>query len=507
MLRGQSKKVIFLSNSNAEKSTAAQALLSQLSILWKFDLSSAPPDIPSQSDIVFSISASGSSPVNIFFIQDPIWQLGTVDQPKLLSTLEHEIFFKHGEGHFGFNGLAALRVDDYPLTSERFLKTNGKVSDRRIKREIEEIIAACRGKALPEFMVTSHVLLPSGKLIRVSEIVPESINLLKYLYSQGIININAHGRSHVDEAVFLQTGRVLPEEFFNLTDEETVSHLEESIKFIRETFGKKPTGFVPPCWSYNLSNTKKLASRYFQYLADSNQRLERGEAEPFGSRMNSGTVHMPETIRATSPKLNLTATELWETYVKTGIPLHFVVHGPYLTEPLAWISKLINSHYKLSAFSVIIVLSGVLLLFDALLLRISLAVIFCAGIGMWFNRHLLADMLRRYIVRLPSQKRKSLKEVMRVASGCGVRWVSLEDLAAIACAYGNLELISAVIQGNYAQVRFIAHVPVPAGIAYFSPSKVIAAEIDTQQLLNFIDNKIDLGGISAGEHILIYTTE
>jgi len=498
-------RVLLLSDTPAQQSKTAAILLNQLSLIWKFEFIAGKHDTQIEAAVIFSTPDIENNSSNAFMLPEPVWQLGTVDRPELLVIIENEIFFKRGMGHFGFNALTALRIDDYPLTSEKYLKSGCRAHDRRIMQEIKNIMKACSGKALPEFMIASHILLPSGTLTSVAEIVPGSVHLLRELYSRKFININAHGRSHVDEAAFLQNGSIIPGEFSRLTDDETRTHIEDSISFIKEAFSKTAVGFVPACWSYNNSNTKKLAARYFSYLADSNQRLERGEAEPFGAIMDTGTVHIPETIRATSPSLDLASPELWDTYFKTGIPAHFMAHGPYFMDPIFWLIKLLRK--QAPAASCLLIMAGAICFYVLNLssFLVLLAALSLAGLTGWFNRHAVAAIMRRFLELLPVVKRKTLGEVVKVASGCSARWVYLEQLADIAKAYGQLEPVYSGINDTGHWVKFIAHTPIPEGIAYFAPSRVLSASLDGHPLTGLKANRIDFGRIPEGEHILVYS--
>jgi len=65
------------------------------------------------------------------------------------------------------------------------------------------------------------------------------------------LEISLHGYSH-----FAKSG--VPYEFSNLTTERMTARLKDGITLVKQTFGKRPIGFVPPMWDSPHRLTKAV---------------------------------------------------------------------------------------------------------------------------------------------------------------------------------------------------------------------------------------------------------
>ncbi len=498
-------KVLLLNEGDDIEKKQARILLTQLSYLWKFRyyFESMPEGV--NPDVVLSVKSTSQNE-NQYYFRKPIWQLGIVSDYEYFRHFEEIIFFKQGNGHFGFDNLTSLRIDDYPLTSEKYLKSSKFISDNEIKKEIHNIQKSCLDKAKPEYMISSHIMEPSGKIVPITEKVPESLRYLNQLYKQEKININAHGRSHIDEKKYLAEKTISPFEFSFITAEETREHFEENIKFIKDYFGKLPQGFVAPCWGYNLGVTKRVAGEFFSYVADSNQNLEDGMAEFFGHVDKNGVVHLPETVRATSKIVNLSEFVIWRTHFSSGLPIHFMAHGPILHDPMDWMYKrkkeivpLVLCYFLLAVF---IVLNSPLP-YKAL----TLFVLCFAGVfGLIFRKSII-DRLRYQMLRLPCFTKYSLRSVVEAGINSNANWVFLEDMAKIARAYSQLNVTENGCDGSKYWVEFDVGEDIPEGIAYFAPCRVIHARLDKGEILRTEGNRILFNEIKKGNHFIDYATD
>jgi len=131
----------------------------------------------------------------------------------------------------------------------------------------------------------------NGELLPVEALVPRSLAWMQREFAAGRININAHGRSHVDENRYQNDRTISPFEFSSLREVETIEHLQDNLAFIKAVFGKVATGFVPPSWGYSPGVTKAVCSRFFSFVIDSYQQ-SKGDEEclPAGAVDDAGLL-------------------------------------------------------------------------------------------------------------------------------------------------------------------------------------------------------------------------
>lgn len=223
---------------------------------------------------------------------------------------------------------AFLRIDDFPYSGEMYAKY-GEFRDTWMLRRLRKIVKACvKNNVIPEVMVSSHAIERNGTFIRFDKVMPKTIRAMKEYFNQGLININAHGMIHLRIDKYLHDGVIDSKEFIGLSEEDTRIHIEENIKFIKEVFGKTPKGFVAPAWGYEPDITKKIASEYFDYIADSFDSWKGDRCLDFGIKDPAyGFIHFPETWRYGKYSLERTNKEPWEmAWEETGV-IHFMQHG------------------------------------------------------------------------------------------------------------------------------------------------------------------------------------
>lgn len=223
---------------------------------------------------------------------------------------------------------AFLRIDDFPYSGEMYAKY-GEFRDTWMLRRLRKIVKACKeNNVIPEVMVSSHAVERNGTFIRFDKVMPKTIRAMKEYLDRGLININAHGMIHLRLDKYLHGGEIDSKEFIGLSEEDTRMHIEENIKFIKEVFGKTSKGFVAPAWGYEPGITKKIASEYFDYIADSYDNWREGKCDDFGKKdQQYGFIHFPETWRYGKYSLERTNRDTWEkTWDEIG-RIHFMQHG------------------------------------------------------------------------------------------------------------------------------------------------------------------------------------
>jgi len=223
---------------------------------------------------------------------------------------------------------AFLRIDDFPYSGEMYAKY-GEFRDSWMLRRLKKVLSACKTNGVvPEVMVSSHAVERNETYIRFDKVMPRTVKELKECFEKKLININAHGMTHLVVQKYLGSGVVDPQEFVGLSERDTRSHLEENIKFIKEVFGKMPRGFVAPAWGYEHGVTKKIASEYFDYIADSYDHWKEKKCLDFGARDSEyGFIHFPETWRYGKYSFQRSEKKTWETAWSENQMIHFIQHG------------------------------------------------------------------------------------------------------------------------------------------------------------------------------------
>ena len=423
------------------------------------------------------------------------WDKGTIPF-QIVQVLRDGLFFSRGWGHFGYDRIAALRVDDYPLTSQRYY--SGLSSDRRICREIRQLMRVKQYGVIPEFMLSSHVLTRAGELVGVEKIVPLAVKALQKLCHEGSITVGAHGRSHLDERQYREGGKVGAAEFAHLPADEARVHLEDNIAWINRVFGVAPRSFVAPAWATSLG-AKEVACRLFDYVCESEQKLEAGQSELFSQECASGCLILPETVRATSSSIDLASEGLWRAVFDAGIPAHFLAHGPYLFNPLG--SK--GRQWSMAAAAAAVV--GAATMANCLSGPV-------AGIGafaalaacLYVGRHFGGDLLRFTLATRAKWRRCMLEQVVVVASRAGATWLPLTNLGRLARAYNRMTIVRAGQVREHRSIEWTNTTALPPGIAYFVPQHVVKPVLDGRTVPGPIAGAISLGTLHTGPHRLDY---
>jgi predicted deacetylase len=90
------------------------------------------------------------------------------------------------------------------------------------------------------------------------------------------LEISLHGYSH-----FSKSGS--PHEFANLTTERAVSRLRDGIALVRQGFGRRPIGFVPPMWDSPPRIVKAVKQVGLEYCVIKDQVHLLGRSKVFGT--------------------------------------------------------------------------------------------------------------------------------------------------------------------------------------------------------------------------------
>lgn len=428
----------------------------------------------------------------------PIWQFGTPTFPHFFVLLRNLIFFADCIGHFSPFPYYSLRIDDYPLTSEQYILANG-VSDTLRVDEIKELcVLTQQFNACFEFMVNSHILTKNNDLLPIQDVVPKSCEILKKYHRDGVININAHGRSHIDEYEFMRSGNISPLEFSYLSVGETKFHICDCINFITSFFEKITSGFVPSCWSYQEGVTKNICKQFFSYIVDSGNNYRFGkDCKPMGFVDDTGMLHLLETWHLGSKSFFYSDRSLWKSFVLCGIPVHMMAHGPYLSDPLPTA--------KSSRYLLLLALAP----FLSLLILVNLR-------AFYFNVKALRSsvkwdrlgLFRKVLCRLPFFRRHSLRHLLKIGARHGVSWIFTEGLANHLREYAVLKVLRFYWEDNRFHVIFSVDTNCTGPFLYHLPSRVVEAQIDSGEIS--IDDSggfLQIFNISAGEHHLVVRME
>jgi hypothetical protein len=347
---------------------------------------------------------------------------------------------------------AFLRIDDFPSTGYEFAQL-GRANDAERLRRLDAIVrATSQFGVVPEFMVSSHVIDRTGAVYAMDVVFPRTTARMCRFSNSGKIVVNAHGMFHLQTEAYVRDGRIDPFEFVGLDEATTAQKLDAICEFIRKVFQKEPRGFVAPSWGYEPEVTKRVASRYFDYIADSYDSRDRGLTQAFGTvDPDYGFVHFPETWRHGAYSLNRARPAFWRQALAESVPIHFMHHGARISgewRPL--VERGITALYGRR------VGQAALRSLDALAnnrrLRVPLAytalgMLLAAGATGWFwgatRRPLaLAGSVTVLSASIPPLVRArstfcllgdlcriNLRSILRAAAEVGVQWGTLEELA------------------------------------------------------------------------------
>ncbi len=423
----------------------------------------------------------------------PVWQFGTPGFSHLFRILRNFLYFADGRGHFSPYPYVSLRIDDFPLTSEQFLKSGG-VSDEERNREVQTLCEWSEEfHARLEFMVNSKVMGRDGTLTAIDKLVPKSISTLRSYFDRKVVNVNAHGRSHVDEECFRATRKVSPFEFQSLVANETEEHLKDCIDFIWRQFGKMATGFVPPCWGYREHLTKVQCRELFSFVIDSAANYQKGSDWPSkGFIDNSGMLHLLESWHLGSSNFDHTDQSIWNSYIGCGIPIQMMAHGLYLSEPIP--SERLARWLVLGLY--VALLPFIALLRPGELLRIFSAVISKRS---WDR----LGLLRKILVKFPGFKKSSVRNLLQTGTALGARWSFTEDLARYLSAYAGLTLNKYFMDDALHCIEFSLEKDVEGSFLFHLSNPSDAVELDGSPLaLDAASTVLELVGLKCGRHTL-----
>lgn len=427
----------------------------------------------------------------------PVWQIGVPTFPSLTELLRNFFYFNEEIGHFSPFPYVSLRIDDYPLTSGQYLTSGGVLDDMRA----DETAMLCDWSqyfdARLEFMVSSHIMGKDGLLRSLDEVAPKSCITLQKYFQQGIININAHGRSHIDEERYQIAGDISPMEFSRLNERDTEEHLEDCIVFIRRFFSKESTGFVPPSWSYHEEITKQVCQRRFKYVADSSKNFRKGKnCLPLGKVDASGMTHILETWHLGSPFFNYLTPSLWHSFIRCGVPIHMMSHGPYLADPLP--AGIVQRPLAIFLF---LLIAPVLIPFYPLDFwrgfKGLLSPVKWARLG----------LIRKFFARLPYFRRASLRHLLFTGAQHNVTWAFTDTLAEHLYEYSMLQLVDYKREKKIHTIRIHLQKYCHGPFLFHLPHPVEQVEIDgiTVPIKNGTRTAF-LMDLEAGDHVLTART-
>jgi len=413
-----------------------------------------------------------SNQIKSYCFSLPIWQFGVPNFPSFFYIFRNFLFFIIDSGHFSPESLVSLRIDDYPLTSQQFLASGGVV-DARGNQQIDDLCKWSKEFEVPlDFMINSHILNKNQKLISVAEVVPESCARLSAYYKRNIIDIHAHGRSHIDEEKYERTGAISPLEFTNLGKEETEKHLSDNVAFLKQYFDKSSMGFVAPSWGYNESVTKKICANFFSFVLDSSRNF-RSSSDAFcsGHVDENGLLHILETWHLGRCRADYTDKNLWNAFLDNGIPIHMMVHEPYIYDPLPTSQTLRFLTMMLCLF--------ILPFYAFFWPRDIYRTLSNTSFKMRWGR---LEIFRRILVKLPFFKTASVRNLLGTAKRFNVKWVDLEKLAEHLREYRGLKMIDYIQSGNEHLLSFTTDCQMNHSVNVHFPFDINSAVLDGTRL-------------------------
>lgn len=427
-----------------------------------------------------------------------IWQVGVPTFPAVFAILQNYFFFAGGIGHFSPMPFVSLRIDDFPLTSEQYLNAGGVSDDDRFS-EIDDLCTwSNQFNARLEFMITSKVMNAEGSKLRaIDEVVPKSAALLREYYEKGIININAHGRSHIDENLFEQTREISPLEFARLSERDTRDHLHDCIEFSKRFFAKIPNVFVPPCWGYNKGVTKKVCADFFTCVIDSAKNFRIcTDCQGTGYVDDMGLLHLVETWHLGSQDFNHADPYLWKSFISCGIPIHMMSHGLYIYDPLpeGRIPRLLSLIFVILAMPLITLIHP----------NEVFSSIKSFNPFIRWNR---LGILKKIITKLPYFKNASVYNLLMTGKKYGARWCFTEKLANHLREYNCLQIQSYLKKNGIHDLSFTLSSNIHGPFLFHLPGKIESATLDgaSVSVLN-APSVLEIANLVKGTHSLIVRT-
>ena len=263
----------------------------------------------------------------LFIGVDP-WQLGHPSAPMLYQLLSNWLIHKGKIKPRKFIPIAAIRLDDLPVTAEN-LRANPptKKLDRTRCKILKRLRRFARRRAMKfTLMYSSHFPGKNGILVPISSVMPRSIRQMQLAIKQQVFEFGSHGMVHLRSWSDLSAAD--PREFSDLDTEQTIKHLESADGEIIQLFGKRPRSFVAPAWGYRPGVTKRVAAERYPIVIDSSQHVETGLADVFGNARQDdrGYFNMVETVRSGDRMLSYSSADFWRCYAAAGIPVHYMQH-------------------------------------------------------------------------------------------------------------------------------------------------------------------------------------
>lgn len=453
----------------------------------------ADPLIGQSANICF-LSRSTNVEGTYYCTSLPIWQIGVPAFPAFFYVIRNFLFFNRAMGFFSPKPVASLRVDDYPITSQQYLRAKDS-SDAYFCLEIDTLCNwSAKYDAHLEFMVSSHVPDENLNLKVVTSAVPKSCERLRDYYRKGFINVNAHGRSHIDEEKYRKTREISPMEFKYLNIEQTEKHLGDNIKFMKQYFEKLPVGFVAPSWGYHENITKAVCAKLFSFVIDSSRNFRTvDDCMGTGDIDEQGLLHLIETWHLGANGIDYYDRLVWRAYLDNGIPIHMMVHGPYIYDPIP--------KSKSAMFIVLFVSILISPLLVVIAPREVIRIIKSLFSPIKWNR---LGFLRRIMVGLPFFKRASVENLLRVGNKYNVKWMFTEKLADLLRDYAHLQIIKYEKSELGHSIQFYLKKNDMSPFYFHSPFVIVAALIDNMPI-DVSDNRqvLEISNLLMGNHELV----
>lgn len=208
--------------------------------------------------------------------------------------------------------MTSIRIDDWPYTSEGYLKGK-KINDEKREKELIELKKFCRlTKSKFDTMVNSHLINQKKNIITIEGKYPKTVSILKELSALAKVKIGSHGAYHINYSKYLNEDIIDPCEFLNVSSKEASADLEKNINWIKKTFKQNPDVFVPPCWEYG-EGLNAVVNKYFKIICFSNYQLEDINNEIF-INFNKNITKVYEVIKY-NPSINIYDKMIWEDYI------------------------------------------------------------------------------------------------------------------------------------------------------------------------------------------------
>jgi hypothetical protein len=323
------------------------------------------------------------------------------------------------------------------------------------------------------------------------------------LFRDGEINIGAHGYAHLDLEVYRREGTLKPREFLSMGAARTRLILEGLAGWLRADFGKTHAGFVAPAWGYRAGITKLAARGIFRYIADSSQHLQEGEGGGLFGTVHDGCVDLFETWRSGMCGISMADRSLFAAYLDAGLPVHVMLHGPLMRDPLTrrrkWIAVAVGGLFLAILGMVIVAARGprwVAIVLLGELGVVGIAYSLRRGCG-WY--------LRMAPARLSG--RGTIHDLAREAGGAGAAWLFLEELADHMAAYPSVSMLSVECADGCLRVQLNCKQPVRKPLSiHFSFPVLRAISCPEVTIVKASPNVLRVGPLAAGAYEFhIYT--